>query len=116
VVKYERGRDDDGPIGTTPAPTSSAKPTPSPSPSATPAPTPAPSSSPSVIGADAAKAAALAHAKVSAADAYKWECELDRDDGRTVYEIEFKAGRYEYSYEVDAYSGAILDFEKEIDD
>ena len=96
-------------------------PAPSPSPAAAPSPTPSvssspASSSPSVIGVDAAKAAALAHAKINASDTYAWECELDRDDGRTIYEIEFKVGRYEYSYEVDAYSGAILDFEKEYDD
>ena len=53
---------------------------------------------------------------MNAADAYGWECELDRDDGRTVYEIEFKSGRYEYSYEIDAVSGTVLDSEKDRDD
>lgn len=79
---------------------------------------PAVSESPasSVIGTDAAKAAALAHAGIARADSYDWECGLDRDDGRTVYEIEFKSGRYEFSYEIDAYTGAVLKSEKDWDD
>ena len=81
-------------------------------------PAPAPSNTPTdaVIGADAAKAAALAHAGINEADTYGWECELDRDDGRTVYEVEFKSGRYEYKYEIDAYTGAVLKSEKDWDD
>ena len=74
------------------------------------------SGSSSVIGETAAKAAALSHAGVSEASASQMEIELDRDDGRTLYEVEFHAGRTEYSYEVDAYTGAILKAEQEIDD
>ena len=74
------------------------------------------SGSSSVIGETAAKAAALAHAGVSEDSASRMEIELDRDDGRTLYEVEFHAGRTEYSYEVDAYTGAILKAEQEIDD
>lgn len=79
-------------------------------------PTPTPSSTASVIGADAAKAAALAHAGVAMGDAYNWECELDRDDGRHLYEIEFKSGRWEYKYNIDAYTGAVLRSERDYDD
>ena len=42
------------------------------------------------------------------------EYDIERDGNK--YEIEFKAGKYEYSYEIDAYSGKILDVDKEYDD
>ncbi len=63
-----------------------------------------------------AKSIALKHAGVSESDAYALSVELDRDDGKVYYEIEFKSGGYEYSCNVDAYSGKITDFEKEFDD
>ena len=44
------------------------------------------------------------------------EGKLDWDDGMSIYEIEFKAGGYEYSYEVDAATGSIVVFDKEWDD
>ena len=42
--------------------------------------------------------------------------EFDRDDGRAVYEIEFKHGAYEYEYEIDALTGEVIKSEKDIDD
>ena len=39
------------------------------------------------------------------------EIELDRDDGRTYYEGEAYANGYEYEFEVDAYTGAIIEWE-----
>ena len=33
-----------------------------------------------------------------------------------VYEVEFHYGRYEYDYEINAKTGAIIDYEKEWDD
>ena len=73
-------------------------------------------SSGSYIGEAAARSAALSHAGVSEIDASRIQVELDRDDGRTLYEVEFHVGRTEYSYEIDAASGAILKAEQEIDD
>lgn len=68
------------------------------------------------ISLDKAQEIALNHAGVEAGDAYELEAELDHDDGVTVYEIEFKSGNMEYEYKVDAYTGAILEHEAEIDD
>ncbi len=65
---------------------------------------------------DKARALALSYAKVSAEDVIFESIELDDDDGRSVYEIEFRANGYEYSCSVDAISGKIFDFEKERDD
>ena len=42
--------------------------------------------------------------------------EKDRENGRTIYEVEFTADGYEYEYEIDASSGKILKKEKERDD
>ena len=50
---------------------------------------------------------------MDAASATVTKCELDRDDGRQIYEIEFWAGRVEYDYEVDAASGNVLKQEQE---
>ena len=53
---------------------------------------------------------------MSMQDVTGFRCHLDRDDGRIVYEIEFRQGFTEYDYEVDAQSGNILKSNKEIDD
>ena len=68
------------------------------------------------IGKEAAKAAALAHAGLSESQVNRMKFELDREDGRVVYEIEFKSGGMEYEYEIDASSGAVLKYDKERDD
>lgn len=56
---------------------------------------------------EGAKAAAFAHAGVSAGDAASLRVKLDRDDGVQVYEIEFTADGVEYDYEIDAATGAV---------
>ncbi len=56
---------------------------------------------------DAAKSIALNDAKVTKATFIK--AELDRDDGVSIYEIEFVADGYEYEYEINASTGSILD-------
>lgn len=62
----------------------------------------------SYIGEEKAKSIALNHAGISAANASRLRCELDRDDGRWEYNIEFVSGTTEYEYEIDAYTGDIL--------
>ena len=61
-----------------------------------------------------ALAAALAHAGLTEDDAVYLEMELDYDDGRYEYEIEFYAGNMEYEYEIDAVTGEVLKAESEI--
>ena len=68
------------------------------------------------IGHAKAKSVALNHAGVSENKAYDMDIELDDEDGTLVYEVEFKSGGMEYSYEINAASGAILKHEAEIDD
>ena len=68
------------------------------------------------IGYAKAKSVALNHAGVSENKAYDMEIELDDEDGILVYEIEFKSGGMEYSYEINAATGAILKHEAELDD
>ena len=68
------------------------------------------------IGHAKAKSIALNHAGVSENKAYDMEIELDDEDGTLVYEVEFKSGNMEYSYEINAATGAILKHEAELDD
>ena len=68
------------------------------------------------IGYAKAKSIALNHAGVSENKAYDMEIELDDEDGTLVYEVEFKFGGMEYSYEINAATGAILKHEAELED
>ena len=77
---------------------------------------PDPSGTAQDIGHAKAKSIALNHAGVSENEAYDMEIELDDEDGTLVYEVEFKSGGMEYSYEINAATGAILKHETEIDD
>lgn len=62
-----------------------------------------------------AKDVVLKHAGVARDQAFFEEVELDLDDGRWEYEIEFHAGGIEYEYDIDAYTGAVLSVEKDQD-
>lgn len=68
------------------------------------------------IGAQAAKAAALKHAGLSESQVRELQAEWDSENGRAVYEVEFKSGGMEYDYVIDAATGAVLDHEVERDD
>lgn len=67
------------------------------------------------IGAEAARAAALKHAGVKAANATFFKTQWDWEDGRAVYEVEFYSGDTEYDYDVDALTGAILSWDHEVE-
>ncbi len=65
-----------------------------------------------MIGEEAAKQIALQHA--GAGQVSNMKVSLDRSDGKMVYEIEFHVGNDEYEYEIDAYSGKILEYDLDI--
>ena len=77
---------------------------------------PDPSGTAQDIGYAKAKSIALNHAGASENEAYDMDIELDDEDGILVYEVEFKSGGMEYSYEINAATGAILKHETELDD
>ena len=77
---------------------------------------PVPSQTVQNIGYAKAKSIALNHAGVSESKAYDMDVELDNEDGTFVYEVEFKSGGMEYSYEINAATGTILKHETELDD
>lgn len=67
------------------------------------------------IGKEEAVRIALNHAGVPVESDVKTEIEFGFNNG-VIYNIEFRYNNYEYEYEVDAYTGEIVDFEKEYDD
>lgn len=66
------------------------------------------SASGNYISADRAKQIALNDAGVKEANAVFLRANLDWDDGRMKYEVEFYSGTTEYDYDIDAVTGAIL--------
>ena len=67
------------------------------------------------IGADLAKQIALDHAQLNEGDVRFIKAELDYDDGRMEYEVEFYLGRTEYDYTINAVSGDILKYDVDRD-
>ena len=63
------------------------------------------------IGAEKAINIALEHAGLSAENVTFTKTELDWEDGRAVYEIEFTSALTEYEYKVSAADGAVLEYE-----
>ncbi|MBQ7800915.1 MAG: PepSY domain-containing protein [Oscillospiraceae bacterium] len=98
------------PAETVPAETKPAKAPETKAPETKPAATEAPAT---LLTADEAKAIALAHAGLTAEQVKKLEAEFDYDDGRPEYEVEFRYGGLEYSYEIHGETGKILDMEKD---
>ncbi len=66
------------------------------------------------IDMDTAKTIALADAGLNAADVTFTKQELDWDDGKAEYEVEFYTAEKEYEYEIDAFTGLIVDRSMEI--
>ena len=66
------------------------------------------------LTADEAKQIALQHAGIDEASTTRMEISFDYDDGRAVYEVEWKVDRTEYQYDIDANTGDILSYEHDM--
>lgn len=64
------------------------------------------------IGEQKAKEIAVNHAGLTGNQVSYGKFELDRDHGKSIYEIEFYYDYMEYDYEIDAITGEVLKFEK----
>ena len=67
-----------------------------------------------LIGEERAQQIALRDARLAENQVSKLKVKLKLDDGVWYYDVEFRTIALEYEYEIEAYSGAILD--KDIDD
>ena len=67
------------------------------------------------ISADKAKKIALEDAKLAEKDVTFVKVELEFEDNRLVYDVEFYSGNVEYDYDIDAVSGAIVSADKDIE-
>lgn len=68
-----------------------------------------------VIGEDAAKAIALAHANVSEKDVSLLHIKRDQEDGRSAYDVDFVKDGAEYEYKINAADGAVLSYDCDTD-
>ena len=68
------------------------------------------------ITVERAKQIALNDAGVQEANAVFLRANLDWDDGRMHYEVEFYSGNTEYDYDIDATTGAILSSDRDMED
>lgn len=67
------------------------------------------------ISADKAKKIALEDAKLAEKDVTFVKVELEFENNRLVYDVEFYSGNVEYDYDIDAVSGAIVSADKDIE-
>lgn len=72
-----------------------------------------PGASASAITEAKARSIALAHAGIQESDALGLRVKQDREDGRLVYDVEFRADGIEYEYELLAADGTILKAERD---
>lgn len=78
------------------------------------APVPVVQAAPAAVATEAeAKAVALAQAGVSEGDIKRYRAKFEIDDGVPQWEIEFRAGEYEYEATVNAVTRTIIDFERD---
>ena len=67
------------------------------------------------ISADKAKKIALGDAKLAEKDVTFVKVELEFENNRLVYDVEFYSGNVEYYYDIDAVSGAIVSSDRDIE-
>lgn len=60
------------------------------------------------ITATDAKKVALEHAGLSEDDVTDIDIDLDRDNGKLIYEVDFNSGDTEYDYDIDAETGEVI--------
>lgn len=60
-----------------------------------------------------AQAIALEHAGFTADQVERLRTEYEIDDGIPRYEVRFRQGRWEYDYEINAETGAILSYDRD---
>ena len=68
------------------------------------------------VGEDAAKKAALEHAGITEAECSVLQVSLDVEEQPVCYDVEFASAGIEYDYEIDALTGAVLNYDAEVDD
>lgn len=68
------------------------------------------------LTAEEALTIALNHAGLTQDQIRRLERERDWDRGRPEWDIEFVSGNYEYSYEIHAETGVILEWDRERED
>lgn len=68
-----------------------------------------------LIMSDEALARALDHAGLKAKNVTLTANDLESDDGRYIYDIEFVVGDKEYDYDIDAVTGKVLDWDFDIE-
>ena len=67
------------------------------------------------ISADKAKKIALGDARLAEKDVTFVKVELEFENNRLVYDVEFYSGNVEYDYDIDAVSGAIISSDRDIE-
>lgn len=65
---------------------------------------------------DEAISKALSHAGLKKSQVSRLKAELDKDDGVTLYEVDFETAEWEYEYEINAKTGKIIKAEKDRND
>lgn len=68
------------------------------------------------IDADHALSIALEDAGISKDDLFSYKTERDRDNGMSIYEIEFDTDYGDYSYEIETNGGRIISADYDVDD
>lgn len=67
------------------------------------------------ITANDAKDAALRHAGLQEDQVSDVDIDLDRDNGKLIYEVDFNSGSTEYDYDIDAETGEVISADKSMD-
>lgn len=91
-------------------PTPTAAPTTTAAPSSTPTATSTAGSGTAAISGDQAKATVLQHAELAESSVWGLKVEQGTENGRNVYEVDFKYDGKDYDYDIDATTGEIVKY------